>query len=168
MIYQGQERGRVENLPSGNGRDDGLWTWQMVEDRWVEAMRLWRRAPDRERGWLQVRSWWPDIRIEAEIDHGTGDRNYIDKDARPRVPPLTRGQVGEMEAAAEWFAVVPDRDKRLVVLALAQLASDRPSVSWARVRARLEEEISPRGLGMRYSRALTRVANALNAGTLRG
>lgn len=166
MTYQGSEGGRVENAPSGLGRVDTFWTWAMVEERWVEAMRLWRRAPDRERGWLTVRSWWPEIRIEAEVD-AQGDRHYVDKDAKPRPLPLTRAQVAEMEAAAEWFSVVPKRDKRLVVLGLAQLAADRPSISWKRVRARLDAEISPRGLGMRYSRALTRVANALNAGRLK-
>ena len=48
MTYRRASSGRVGDHPSGAGRvelGDGFWTFEAVEERMVEAMRLWWRSP---------------------------------------------------------------------------------------------------------------------------
>src|SRR3546814_20484305 len=59
------------------------WTFEMVQERLVEAMLLWRRMPDRERGWLAVKAYWPEMRRHNHF----GD--YADVEASPRPLPLS-------------------------------------------------------------------------------
>jgi hypothetical protein len=59
-------------------------------------------------------------------------------------------------------------DRQLIVIVLGQLARGVKRVSWKRVRERLDAENSPRGLGMRYSRSITRIAQALSKRASRG
>ncbi|SMF70602.1 hypothetical protein SAMN06295910_1905 [Allosphingosinicella indica] len=129
----------------------------------VEAMRLWRRAPDRERGWHHVKAMWPEIMRHGFFGDGDGEVNHADPDARPRPLPLTRDQVAEMEAVGEWLGRhVDERDRRLVTLALAELAAGRRRIRWSALKPKLGDGISTRGLGMRYRRAISGVAKVLN------
>lgn len=140
-----------------------FYTFDMVEERLVEAMRLWWRMPDREKGWHAIRAFWPEMRRHNHF----GD--YADTEGSPRPLPLTRDQVKEMETVGEWIAHhVQERDRQLVVLALMERAKGRKQVRWSRIRLRLSADISRQGLWMRYQRAIRAIAEALNAAEIRG
>lgn len=151
MSYDEDQGGRIGGLPSGFG---SMWTYDLVQERLVDAMRLWWRSPGGGRWpfagdapWWMIRAEWAD---------------YPDPDAPPRPLPLSRAQIAERDEASEWLRMVPDRDRKLVVLALVQLASGHKRVRWSRVREQISVDISRRGLGQRYSRALAGIARALN------
>lgn len=145
--------GRVEADASEPGR---FWTFEAVQERLIVAMLLWRRAPDRERGWQTVRAFWPEMRRHNHF----GD--YSDEEATPRPLPLTRSEVAEMNAVGEWLAFVPERDRRLVALAITRLANGAAQVPWMGLRRAMGVKLGAGGLRQRYSRAITAIANRLN------
>lgn len=158
MTYDGE---RVSEHASatlpGGGRDD-LWTFDMVEERLVEAMLLWRRATDGEAR-FGLRG-----RISSIWRLALSEPAFIDiKEAALRPLPLSRGDVARMTEASEWIAFVPERDRKLVMAALAQLAGGRSQVPWIKLKHALGIRFGAEGLRKRYSRAVTAVANALNA-----
>lgn len=137
-------------------------TFAEVEERLVEAVLLWRRSPDRERGWLWVKAYWPDHRRE----HGAGDydaRGYLgtssDVPLRPR--PLNMAEVAERDRVSEWIGrYVPARDRELVALALGWKASGR-EVPWSRLLRQMGLTLGRHGLMRRYERAITAVVRGL-------
>jgi hypothetical protein len=62
-------------------------------------------------------------------------------------------------ASGAWRRALAVRQRRAV--ASDPKAHGVKRVSWSRVRELLDAENSPHGLGMRYSRAVTRIAQAL-------
>lgn len=147
----------------GSGATNGpFWTFEAVQERLVEAMTLWWRMPDRERGWMTIRAFWPEIMRHGHFGDGDGMVNHADHDARPRPLPLTRDQVAEMEEASEWLRFIPDRDRKLVALALLHLARGEKRVPWMELRAPLGVQFGADGLRKRYSRAISSIAQALN------
>lgn len=163
MDYRGDQGGRVADDASGGGRDDAP-TFAGVEERLIEALLLWRRAPDREASWQHVRSLWPDIGRHGWRVDVDGEFDEREAAPEPKRPGLTRDEVAEMNRVAEWMRFVPERDRRLVVLALGQKAGGRENVDWARVRRRLDAEIGRKGLYRRYCRAIAGVVRELDAG----
>lgn len=153
MTYMIGETGRIGADGSDHGR---FWTFEAVQERLIDAMLLWRRAPDRERGWLTVRAYWPEMRRHNHF----GD--YSDEEALPRPLPLTRAEVAEMNAVGEWLAFVPERDRRLVALAVSKLENGASQVPWLALRKAMGVTFGAHGLRKRYSRALTAIAMALN------
>ena len=153
MNYEGEYGGRVEGEASSYGR---VYSFQEVQERLVDALLCWRRMPDRERGWQWIKAYWPEMRRHNHF----GD--YADTEAVPRPLPLSREQIAEMEEASEWMRFVPERDRQLVALALLQLARGVKQISWKAIRRAMNADVGTRGLGMRYSRALTAIARALS------
>ncbi|MGE0178972.1 MAG: hypothetical protein AB7O91_04025 [Sphingomonas sp.] len=154
MNYRDRGDGGIGPKASAGGEMAG-WTFEAVEQRWIEAMRCWRRMPGGGR--------WPFA--------GDGPWNLILKDwwhygardpERPRRLPLGREQIAAMEEATEWLGLVPDGDRRLVVLVLGQKLRGAREVDWPAIRSKLSAEISRKGLYRRYRRAVARVANTLN------
>ncbi|MFD1951882.1 hypothetical protein ACFSGX_14000 [Sphingomonas arantia] len=149
-------------------REDQSWTFAAVQERLVEAMLMLWRLPDRERGWLRVSisSLWsqyhptvgmnPAERAEYLLSH--------DRDEAPRLPGLTRAQVGAMEEALGWMRFVDVADRKLVGLAITQLAEGHSQVSWRRLLKPMGLTLGADGLRMRYGRALNRIAVALDDG----
>lgn len=135
-----------------------FWTFEAVQERLVEAMLLWRRMPDRERGWLAVKAYWPDLRRHNHF----GD--YADAEATPRPLPLSRAEIRRMEEASEWLLLVSERDRALVALAVSWLAGGRSQVPWRRLLRPLGVTFGADGLRMRYGRAINRIAVALERG----
>lgn len=134
------------------------WTFADVQDRLVEAWGFLARLPDREAGWLRVQAIWPDVRRH----HAFGDYGDMDPDARPALPGLSTVEVGRMEEALGWLQHVPERDRKLVGMALAQLQrAARPE--WVWIARRFGGVAEPDAYRMRYGRALTRICRALNA-----
>lgn len=131
------------------------WTFELVQERLVEAMQLWWRMPDRERGWLTVRAYWPEMRRHNHF----GD--YADADAAPRPLPLSRAQIARMEEATEWLAFAKPDDRALIALAVMWLASGYQSVHWMKLRGPLGVTYGADGLRMRYGRAINAIAKRL-------
>lgn len=139
-------------------------TFREVEARLVEAMRLWRRSPGGGRWPFAGDGPWHLVRGDGSAQE-EWDRRYNDHrggfQEKPRPLPLSIDEVEERDRVSEWLRFVPERDRRLVVLALVQLANGAPHPKWSRIRLQLTEEIGARGLGQRYSRAITGIVRAL-------
>ncbi|HEY1605608.1 MAG TPA: hypothetical protein VGF77_08405 [Allosphingosinicella sp.] len=135
-------------------------SWQMVEDRLVEALQLWWRMPDSD-GRYGLRG-----RISSIWRQFVPERALIDAvTEEPRALPPSRGDIGRMQEATDWIVHVPDRDRRMTVLALLYLARGEARVPWMELWDQLGRgRPGPDGLRMRYSRALTIIAAALNRG----
>lgn len=166
MTYAGNERGRVELHPSGCGRDQlgaGFMTFDDVEARMVDALHLWRRAPDRERGWLHVRSFWPEIRRSEFIRVVGGELDWPDPTPDLRPLPLTRAEVAAMNEAADWLKHAPEQDRKLVALSLGCLAAGHKQVPWSKLKPLLGVDYGVHGLRKRYCRAVATIAAELNS-----
>jgi hypothetical protein len=143
----------------------GGWTFDAVQERLVEAMIICWRNPDRERGWQQLRSAWPEVLRElsaGDYDARGGDLSSSDVSIRPA--SLTRAEVGEMEEAFGWLDAVPPHDRKLVGLAIVELARGRREVSWLRLLRAMGLTRGSDGLRMRYGRAIAGIAARLNGG----
>lgn len=139
------------------GTPGAYWTFDLVQERLIEAMGLWRRSPGGGKWPFAGDAPWHLVRKELFIDHDAGREQ-----AKARPIPLSREQIRERDEASEWIArFVPERDRLLVVLAITQLAHGRAQVRWSEIRKRLSAEISPRGLDKRYRRAIAAIAVGL-------
>ena len=149
-------------ITGGSREGSVLLTFADVQERLVEALIMLWRLPDREKGWHRgVAKDGPWDQIVAEW----GD--YADDDAQPSMPGLTQAEVAEMEAALSWMAHVPDRDRRLVGLAIVQLARGGREISWRRLLGPMGLTLGTDGLRMRYGRALNAICVAENGGNPR-
>lgn len=138
------------------------WSFTMVQDRLVEATQAWWRCEGGRWPFAGDAPW----HLAARELYGPD----VDKDAPTRRLPLTRAEVAKRDEAADWLTWVDERDRRIVVLAVLQLASGKHArVQWAQLRAKLvggpgglEVAITARGLGMRYARAIAAIARRLS------
>lgn len=138
-----------------------FWTFDGVEARLVEAMEFQHRLP-RGGGWpfasdgpwhLIVKDWW---------DWGAHEDKPV-----PRVP-LSREQLARMEEALAWVLFVPsDDDRRLIAMAVRNLAAGRKTVPWTKLLKPMGVKHGAHGLRKRYSRAITCICNALNGAEMR-
>lgn len=140
----------------------GAFTFDLVQERLVEAMlTCWRHA-DRERGWQRLRSAWPEITREAgDYDARGGDLTS------PTLKPasLTRIEVAEMDEAFGWAEQLAPVDRRLVGLVIAELARGRREVSWRRLLRPMGLDHGADGLRKRYGRAIATICARQNART---
>lgn len=143
----------------------GFMAFADVEDRLVEALLTCWRYPDRERGWQQLRSAWPEISRDVwagDYDARGGDGASADVALRPA--SQTRGEIAEMEEAFGWLDAIVAEDRKLVGLAIGQLARGRREVSWRRMLAPMGLTQGADGLRMRYGRAIEVICNRINGG----
>ncbi|MEZ7273892.1 hypothetical protein NYF14_10525 [Sphingobium sp. 10 DY56-G10] len=144
-------------VPAAEGST--YWSFADVEARLVEAMQFqWRT----ERGawafasdgpWhLIVRDWW---------DWAAHEDRPV-----PRIP-LSREQMARMEEASAWLGHAPERDRKLVVLAITALAAGRKSVPWRALLKPMGLKLGAHGLRKRYARAVTCICETLNGAELR-
>lgn len=153
------------NLPPIVGRDDvdppkgQFLSFTAVEDRLVEALLTCWRYPDRERGWQTLRSAWPEISRDVwagDYDARGGDGTS----AVLRPAAQTRAEISEMEEAFGWLDVVAPDDRKLIGLAIRELAQGKREVPWRSLLPKLGLKMGVSGLQMRYSRAITAIAQA--------
>lgn len=166
MVYQNGYSGRVDDHPSMTGREQlgALFlTPDDVQEQLIEAKCLWRRTPDRERGWLHVRAYWPDVRRAEFIRIIGNELDWPEERPEARPLPLTRDEVAKRDATSEWLALVAERDRPLVVLAIACLAAGHKRVPWMRLKRQMGVRFGADGLRMRYQRALSTIAKAVNS-----
>jgi hypothetical protein len=161
-ILRTKRTDRMEGLPinasppmEGQSLPRDFYTFDTVQERLVEAVIMLWRLPDREKGWHRgVAKDGPWDQIVAEW----GD--YADDDVQPATPGMTQEEMAEMEEALSWMAHVPDRDRRLVGLAIVQLARGGREVSWRRLLAPMGLALGTDGLRMRYGRAINAICVA--------
>lgn len=136
-----------------------------VEDRLVEAMLTCWRYPDRERGWQRIRSAWPEISRDAWAgDYDARGGEGSSSDVALRAAAQTRTEVAEMEEAFGWLDAISPEDRKLVGLAIVQLARGKREVSWVRMLDRIGLDHGADGLRMRYGRAINAICAAQNGG----
>ena len=136
-----------------------FYTFDMVQERLVEAVIMLWRLPDREKGWLRGVAKdgpWDQIMPECPDD--------ADADVRQSMPGLTQVEIAEMEEALAWMAHVPDRDRRLVGLAIVQLARGGREISWRRLLGPMGLTLGTDGLRMRYGRAINAICVGVTGG----
>lgn len=155
MAYDCSNAGRVENEGSGAGR---FLTFEAVEARLVEAVRLCWRMPG---------GHWP---FASDGPWHLIQKDWWDWDARDERPiprdPLSRAETAERDEAVGWLRLIPaDADRRLVVLAVTQLAKggDRARVSWLKLLKPMGKTHGADGLRMRYGRVLGALTGRINA-----
>ena len=165
-LSEGSAGDRKDVMPSV------FWTFELVQERLVEALLLMRRMPDREHAWLKTKtmSLWQQVSPTAGMNAvERADYLRIDRDERPRMPGLTRHEVAEMEEALGWMRFVGERDRKLVGLAIGRLARGDRHVPWRELLQPMGMARGSDGLRMRYGRAINAICVALNpAGKLRG
>lgn len=141
---------------------EDYWTFEMVQDRMVEAMAFLDRVtpsgynPYAQDGpWSQIRPEWGD---------------YIDRDARRETLSRERGglrapEVDRMDEALAWIEMVRPKPgvRKLVGVVLLQLVNGGSQPRWVDVRATLRSAQSTEVLRKTYSAAITRIAERLNA-----
>lgn len=156
-----------------------VWTVEEVEQRLVDALHLWARSPG-ERRWpfasdapwhLMTRKTRVAIGVEGGLKGRELQLHMQAQDAEeakrgPKPLPLSRGEVAMRDQASEWLGYVPERDRRLVVLALFDISLGR-RVSWLRMRRRLDVALTGEALSYRYRKALEAIAKRLNASGVR-
>jgi hypothetical protein len=162
MTYDGEsdQMDGSTSLPCG-GRVP-LWSWQQVEERMVEAMGHWRRSHDSEARFSlggRISSIW---RMAFTDKMALIEMADLEKE-KLKPLPLSRGDMARMAEASEWLRFVAEDDRRLVVLALGKLASGHSRVPWLKLKRQLGVRFGAEGLRKRYSRSITRIANALNS-----
>lgn len=136
-----------------------FWTFADVEGRLVEAMQFQWRTESGTWGFasdgpwhLIVRDWW---------DWAAHEERPV-----PRIP-LSREQMARMDEASAWLAHAPERDRKLVVLAVTALAAGRKVVPWRALLKPMAMARGADGLRMRYGRAINAICVKLNAAELR-
>jgi hypothetical protein len=134
-----------------------------IEERLVEAMLVCWRNPDRERGWMRIRSAWPDVAAEAgDYDARGGDHASSDVAIRPA--SLTRLEVAEMEEAFAWLDPIDPVDRKLIGLVITAMARGAKQVPWMRLRAPMGVTRGADGLRKRYERAIGEICRRVNGG----
>ncbi len=146
-----------------------FWTFDMVQERLVEAMITCWRHPDRERGWQRVRSAWPDILREVSAgDYDARGADLASSDVEIRPASLTRIEVGEMEEAFGWTDMLALDDRKLVGMVVTELAKGQREVKWRRLLVRMGLQRGAEGLRKRYGRAINAICVAKNGGNALG
>lgn len=143
--------------------DDAVWTFNQVEAALVEAVVLWWRSPGSGRGspWASDGPWELMLREThvGDYDASGGDR----EDApAPRPVPLSRADVARRDAITAWLDYVAERDRRLVAIAVRQMASTgHRSPGFLKIKQRYGADIGG-ALRKRYNRAIYAIAEKLN------
>lgn len=143
-----------------------VWTFAMVEERMIEAVRLWWRSPGRVGpgsgnpfardipAQLIVREAWL-----GDYDARGGDGSSSDVPLQSAA--LSREDVEQRDRVSEWMIHVPDRDRALVHAVLRAKASGR-RVDWLLMRSVAGVRIGADGVRRRYCRSIEAVLHGLN------
>jgi hypothetical protein len=149
------------------------WTFDEVQDRLIEAMHLWARSPGQGRWPFALDAPWHLLTRQARLDAGRvkgmdmmralqedDERETQQWQGRDRPRPLSRAEVARRDEASEWLGLVRAHDRRVVVIALTDIARGR-RVSWLRMRRHLGVELTGEALSWRYRQAIRRIAEHL-------
>lgn len=139
-----------------------VWTPQMVEDRLVHALDVYRRLPDRERGWLNasIMSIWRQRIRERQVDYPP----EVDTSRPIMTAQASRDQLREADEALGWCdRWLNAHERKLVSLALLQVAAGYTNIRWDVVRrmAGWTKSLTTDTMRKQYSRALSKIATRL-------
>jgi len=138
-----------------------IWTYEAVEARLIDGKAVSRQMPDRERSWLHVKAYWPDMREADIFDYPGGGVDGVSH-IRIRPLPLTPAQISEADEAGSWLGrFLKEGERRLMVLALGWPASGR-RVAWKRVGRLLRVKLTGPALERQYKLAICVVTCGLN------
>lgn len=143
-------------------------SWSDVQEELVEAVRMLWRMPGGGRWPFAGDGPWHLItraaRAGSAMDVWRQEQDEVIRDrSRPlSAVPLTAEEVTWMEGRLAWLETVGERDRKLVVLVLRQLAAGAQRIDWGRVKRKLGAEIGNKGVYRRYSRAIEGIAVTLN------
>lgn len=140
------------------------WTFDLVREALVDAMRLWHRSPGEGR--------WP-FASDGPWHLMTRDLHAGDYDARGGFDgssdvalhplPLTREEVARRDAISEWLQFVPATDDRILVsLCCHYYARGYRQLPWGKIKRRMKVERGKGGLRKRFERAIGVIATDLN------
>ena len=133
------------------------WSFDIVEEWLVEAVSTWWRQGGG--GGSPFASDGPWNLIVAEWnDWGAHDK----EEERPRPKPLTRAMIARMQEATEWLLLVPEQDRRVLCMALRQLAMGKEEPDWKRMLRPLGLRRGAHGLKRRYTQGITAICTKLN------
>lgn len=166
MSYGWADYGRDDRDASVAGRiadDDAFWSFDRVQERLIEAWGFLHRLPDRERQWMREpgaatiyargqlsrHELWSLYRIDSD--------DY-DRDQRPKLPGLRSVEVDRMWEALGWIEWVTGRDRKLVGIAIGQMARGAARPSWVGAARSLGWGGHPDTLAKRYATAINRIA----------
>lgn len=171
----------MSSVPHGSSvaaepsKPDDIVTFKEVEQALVAAALLWWRTPGSlgpsGRGGMPASGRGGGIQIGVGFGKDgpweLADRDLygpdVDKDAPLRSAPLSRAEVAVREAISAWLLWAPERDRRLVALAVRQMASRRyKSPKFMELREAMGISLGADGLRMRYNRAVHGIALKLN------
>lgn len=141
----------------------GLWTYEAVEARLIEAMWVSRRMPDREGMWQSLRAYWPDIvreRCLGDYDaYGYLGNSSDLPEARISIPPA---QMDRASVATDWLALLDDEASRLrVKLALEWKVGGR-RVGWTRIGRIMGVKAGREAIKVKYIEAVAYITCRLN------
>lgn len=167
MTYESIESGRVKIDPSECLPDkvNVFLCHAEVEERLVEALRHWWRSADHDARFSlggRISSVWRQVLPGEHLADLIDARGQEMETPAPRPLPLSRADMQRRDEATEWLLLVPERDRRLVIMALGYLAKGDKRIPWLKIARRLRI-LGAEGLRKRYSRAITDVCHSLNA-----
>lgn len=157
MIESTDNAGLVAPEDPRGDREDGSFTFPMVEERLTEAMGVLLRSSDRERSWLHVTSMslWQQVK---------SDMTEAAPDDRPVVTcALTRAEVERAEEAMGWVvrSVAEGDTRRIVGLVLARFVTrGKERTIWPWVWSAMGGRAggwTAEGLRKRYERAINTI-----------
>lgn len=135
---------------------------QRVEERLVAATWTLRRTPDRERGFLHMRTMmWPDTAAEA----GTYAPPAMTALQARRNVRLSPQEIDQMQPALDLLQLLPDpADRKLVFWACwHQDGEVQVKVPWAKVRRSMDSAQSRWTMKRRYANSLRWLASIILA-----
>lgn len=167
----GEGRGPSES-PSNADLAEGqvpprlCWTFELVEERLIEAVTLWRRAPGggaspfaRDAPWGQMR------RINEAGDafsfYDPRGFDMASSDVRLRPLPLVRAEHGRMIEASGWIERFVAEDDRVLVCKVVRIKAGGRRPSWLALLGEMGLVRGADGLRKRYGRAIAAIAAGL-------
>jgi hypothetical protein len=147
--------------------DGPFWSFDDVQERLVEAWWFLSRLPDRDARFLRTKTMglWDSVSVTFGMTavEQAEYRLYREADP-PRMPPLSRDQVGRMTEALGWLEWIENGEtRRIIYRAVRELHSGRATrIKWGDMASDPTLPGSADRLRMAYNRSITLICNRLN------
>lgn len=145
-------------------QEDGtvFWTFEMVEERLVEAVEFLDRVVANGRFPFAKDGPWSQVMRDRLVDYVDVD-DLRERGARVR-GGLRAAEVDRMEETLNWIRFVPARAnlRRLVGCVAIYRSQGGSQVDWLEVKRRMATGDSPDALRMAYSRCIQRICQRLS------
>lgn len=140
------------------------WTFDLVQERLIEAYGVLRRLPDPDAKNLRVKtmSLWDQVSVTAGMNAAEQAeyRLYRAGDP-PRAPGVSRGEHDRMEEALSWLLWIKPDIRPIVHIAIEQLWRGNARIDWTATGADPRVSGSFDRARMAYRRSVTAIARKL-------